>query len=116
MEVFYGMVDWETGVGAHDSADCAVCKSDLRVGTTSRGPETEQIPFRAAGKNASTFKKLLAFVPSDVYGSVICGGFTVILEVRIVPSYADGRGYHRAVRLTSHVGTRANRVITREDV
>ncbi|KAK8051689.1 hypothetical protein PG993_003074 [Apiospora rasikravindrae] len=35
--------------------------------------------FRATGRNASTFKKLLAFVPSDAYGSVICGGFTMIL-------------------------------------
>ncbi|KAK9776801.1 putative Fungal STAND N-terminal Goodbye domain-containing protein [Seiridium cardinale] len=35
--------------------------------------------FHATGRNATTFKKLLAFVPDDVYGSVICGGFTVIL-------------------------------------
>ncbi|KAK8028430.1 hypothetical protein PG991_005486 [Apiospora marii] len=35
--------------------------------------------FRATGRNASTFKKLLAFVPSDAYGSVICGGFAIIL-------------------------------------
>lgn len=35
--------------------------------------------FHATGRNASTFKRLLAFVPDDVYGSVICGGFTVIL-------------------------------------
>lgn len=46
--------------------------------------------FRAAGKYASTFKKLLAFVPSDAYGSVICGGFTLILEVWIVRCYTDG--------------------------
>lgn len=37
--------------------------------------------FHATGRNATTFKKLLAFVPDDVYGSVICGGFTVILGV-----------------------------------
>ncbi|KAF3024228.1 hypothetical protein E8E14_011380 [Neopestalotiopsis sp. 37M] len=35
--------------------------------------------FHATGRNATTFKRLLAFVPDDVYGSVICGGFTVIL-------------------------------------
>ncbi|KAI0177529.1 hypothetical protein BJ166DRAFT_585636 [Pestalotiopsis sp. NC0098] len=35
--------------------------------------------FHATGRNASTFKRLLTFVPDDVYGSVICGGFTVIL-------------------------------------
>ncbi|KAK7956485.1 uncharacterized protein PG986_005707 [Apiospora aurea] len=35
--------------------------------------------LRATGRNASTFKKLLGFVPSDAYGSVICGGFTMIL-------------------------------------
>lgn len=39
--------------------------------------------FHATGRNASTFKRLLAFVPDDVYGSVICGGFTVILGVCI---------------------------------
>jgi hypothetical protein len=39
--------------------------------------------FRATGKNSSTFKKLIeAFAPNDIYGSVICGGFTVILGVR----------------------------------
>ena len=37
--------------------------------------------FRASGRNASTFKRLLAFVPGDSYGSVICGGFTIILGV-----------------------------------
>ncbi|ETS83498.1 hypothetical protein PFICI_05374 [Pestalotiopsis fici W106-1] len=35
--------------------------------------------FHATGRNATTFKRLLTFVPDDVYGSVICGGFTVIL-------------------------------------
>lgn len=39
--------------------------------------------FHATGRNASTFKRLLTFVPDDVYGSVICGGFTVILGVCI---------------------------------
>jgi hypothetical protein len=37
--------------------------------------------FRATGRNATTFKRLLAFMPDDIYGSVICGGFTVILGV-----------------------------------
>jgi hypothetical protein len=35
--------------------------------------------FRKAGENSSALKRLLAFVPDDTYGSVICGGFTVIL-------------------------------------
>ncbi|KAK6088731.1 hypothetical protein SCUP234_00611 [Seiridium cupressi] len=35
--------------------------------------------FHATGRNATTFKRLIAFVPDDVYGSVICGGFTIIL-------------------------------------
>lgn len=37
--------------------------------------------FRASGRNASTFQKLLAFVPNETYGSIICGGFTIILGV-----------------------------------
>lgn len=40
--------------------------------------------FRSSGRNASTCKKLLAFVPSDAYGSVICGGFTIILGVSLL--------------------------------
>ncbi|KAG8161088.1 hypothetical protein KVR01_009352 [Diaporthe batatas] len=35
--------------------------------------------FRAVGKNASPLQCLLNFVPSDAYGSVISGGFAVIL-------------------------------------
>ncbi|KAK6828297.1 hypothetical protein PG987_011638 [Apiospora arundinis] len=35
--------------------------------------------FRSTGRNAQTIKKLLAFAPTDVYGAVICGGFTMIL-------------------------------------
>ena len=37
--------------------------------------------FRKAGDNKSTLKKLLTFVPNDAYGSVIMGGFTLILGV-----------------------------------
>lgn len=37
--------------------------------------------FRKAGDNKSTLKKLLTFVPNDAYGSVITGGFTLILGV-----------------------------------
>lgn len=37
--------------------------------------------FRFVGKNASPLQCLLNFVPSDSYGSVISGGFTVILAV-----------------------------------
>ncbi|ROV87889.1 hypothetical protein VMCG_10294 [Cytospora schulzeri] len=35
--------------------------------------------FRKTGENSSALKRLLAFVPDNTYGSVICGGFTVIL-------------------------------------
>ncbi|KUI71150.1 hypothetical protein VM1G_07001 [Cytospora mali] len=35
--------------------------------------------FRKAGENGSALKRLLVFVPDDTYGSVICGGFTIIL-------------------------------------
>lgn len=37
--------------------------------------------FRHAGEKSSTLENLLSFVPSDTYGSVICGGFTMILTV-----------------------------------
>jgi hypothetical protein len=37
--------------------------------------------FRGAGENSSTLERLLAFVPNDTYGSVICGGFSMILSV-----------------------------------
>ncbi|KAF7538713.1 hypothetical protein G7054_g2751 [Neopestalotiopsis clavispora] len=50
--------------------------------------------FHATGRNATTFKRLLAFVPDDVYGSVICGGFTVILGV-----YFNSRIEHNLVGL-----------------
>lgn len=39
--------------------------------------------FRFTGKNASPLQCLLNFVPSDSYGSVISGGFTVILAVSL---------------------------------
>lgn len=42
--------------------------------------------FRFAGKNASPLQCLLNFVPSDSYGSVISGGFTVILAVSVLLS------------------------------
>lgn len=38
--------------------------------------------FRHAGEKSSILENLLSFVPSDTYGSVICGGFTMILTVR----------------------------------
>lgn len=38
--------------------------------------------FRKAGNNKTTFKKLLSFVPNDLYGTMIIGGFTMILGVR----------------------------------
>jgi hypothetical protein len=41
--------------------------------------------FRFVGKNSSPLQSLLEFVPSDSYGSVISGGFTVILAVRSTP-------------------------------
>jgi hypothetical protein len=37
--------------------------------------------FRSSGRNASTMATFLEFVPNDMFGSVICGGFTVILSV-----------------------------------
>lgn len=40
--------------------------------------------FRFVGKNASPLQCLLNFVPSDSYGSVISGGFTVILAVSLI--------------------------------
>lgn len=42
--------------------------------------------FRFVGKNASPLQGLLNFVPSDSYGSVISGGFTVILAVSLPPN------------------------------
>ncbi|CAM1503809.1 Fc.00g014000.m01.CDS01 [Cosmosporella sp. VM-42] len=35
--------------------------------------------FRKAGDNKSTLKKLLSFVPNDTYGTILLGGFTIIL-------------------------------------
>ncbi|POS73063.1 hypothetical protein DHEL01_v208542 [Diaporthe helianthi] len=35
--------------------------------------------FRVAGEKSSVLENLLNFVPSDSYGSAICGGFTMIL-------------------------------------
>lgn len=38
--------------------------------------------FRGAGENSSILENLLNFVPNGTYGSVICGGFSMILTVR----------------------------------
>ncbi|KAK7697290.1 hypothetical protein SLS64_013678 [Diaporthe eres] len=35
--------------------------------------------FRGVGENSSILESLLKFVPNDTYGSVICGGFSMIL-------------------------------------
>ncbi|KAL8300752.1 hypothetical protein RB593_010210 [Gaeumannomyces tritici] len=35
--------------------------------------------FRAAGENSGAIEGLLSFAPNDIYGSVISGGFTLIL-------------------------------------
>ena len=37
--------------------------------------------FRFSGKYVGVMKKIADFVPDDVYGSVISGGFTLILGV-----------------------------------
>lgn len=37
--------------------------------------------FRVASKHKTALTNLLSFAPSDVYGSVLCGAFTVILAV-----------------------------------
>ncbi|KAK7709976.1 hypothetical protein SLS63_013118 [Diaporthe eres] len=37
--------------------------------------------FRGVGENSSILESLLKFVPNDTYGSVICGGFSMILTV-----------------------------------
>lgn len=60
--------------------------------------------FRLVGKNASPLQCLLNFVPSDSYGSVISGGFTVILAVS-PPSFTlnkcDVKDVDRQSRLPS---------------
>lgn len=38
--------------------------------------------FRGTNKHKNTITSLLSMVPSDVYGSVISGGFSLILAVR----------------------------------
>lgn len=59
--------------------------------------------FRFTGKNASPLQCLLNFVPSDTYGSVISGGFTVILAVslflEIGCSHPKKRRVHRYNKL-----------------
>ena len=45
--------------------------------------------FRSAGKYVGVMKKLANFVPDDVYGSVISGGFTLILGVWPAVSFVD---------------------------
>lgn len=40
--------------------------------------------FRVAGKHENTLTSLLNFVPTDIYGSILCGGFTLILVVSVV--------------------------------
>lgn len=55
--------------------------------------------FRLVGKNASPLQCLLKFVPSDTYGSVISGGFTVILAVSQVPISFNKCGIDKCFRL-----------------
>lgn len=67
--------------------------------------------FRFAGRNASPLQCLLNFVPSDSYGSVISGGFTVILAVslvRLLPIHGVWIG------LTNSLGCRTSRVPPRK--
>lgn len=40
--------------------------------------------FRQAVKSQGILSNLLNFLPSDCYSSVICGGFTIILGVRLL--------------------------------
>jgi hypothetical protein len=37
--------------------------------------------FKAAARHEGILKKLLSFLPNDSYGSVICGGFALVLAV-----------------------------------
>lgn len=37
--------------------------------------------FRTAGEHSGTIQTFLKFIPSDSYGSIICGGLTMILAV-----------------------------------
>lgn len=37
--------------------------------------------FASVGRNQGAVNNLLKFIPNDTYGSVICGGFTMILTV-----------------------------------
>jgi hypothetical protein len=37
--------------------------------------------FQATARHEGTLKNLLNFIPGDIYGSVISGGFTIILAV-----------------------------------
>jgi len=38
--------------------------------------------FRAVARRGDLAKKVVSFVPNDVYGSIACGGITMILAVR----------------------------------
>ena len=53
----------------HESANSRGCMSVIRK------------CFQATVKHEGTLTNLLTFVPTDVYGSVLCGGFTLILGV-----------------------------------
>jgi hypothetical protein len=52
-----------------DSTRLKTCASRLRRG------------FRLVADNHETVKRLVSFVPNDIYGSIACGGFTLILGV-----------------------------------
>jgi hypothetical protein len=45
--------------------------------------------FRAAERHEGALKTLLSFVPSDAYGSMICGGFSLIMTVIKCPFFFE---------------------------